>query len=70
MELLSTPWYCDEHGEVLAADWTGSVEFSVLHFCPVCRKEIHRRDVLSQIEGPRANSPEDYVDATGWKEAA
>lgn len=45
-----TPWYCDEHGLVLHADWTGTVEFSVLHFCPSCGREVFRRDPLSEIE--------------------
>ena len=49
-------WYCDEHGPVLRAAWTGSVEFSILHFCPVCGKEARRRGVLSEIEGPSASS--------------
>lgn len=60
-----TPWYCDEHGKVLSADLssTGGIEVSAHYFCPVCGRELSRRDALSEMEGPRASSFEE------WKEA-
>lgn len=45
-------WECGScHYRLLRAKLKGTIEFSVLVFCPACGREMHRPDVLSEIDG-------------------